>query len=178
LDPTVTELPQPRRFRIATVAEEAVHLLMAPRHPLGTRRAVRIAELAQQQWATYPPGSTWHDLLLRACAMTGYVPRIRYLATSEPALSRVLARRDSIALGTPVTAVGGGLYSVPLDVLMTCRRLVVWNTQTVPDAEASDLLAQIRSWHSRTVSADATPGGLVPPSEIASEESLDGRPER
>lgn len=152
-DPGASELPRADRFRVATVALEAVHLLVAPWHPLSEGRQVRFAGLAREQWATYPPGSAWHDLLLQMCATAGYVPSIRFVATSEPVLSKLLARTDSIALGTPVTAIGSCLRPLPLDVLMTRRRLVVWNVATIPETVASDLLTRIRSWHSRLISA-------------------------
>lgn len=47
-------------------------------HPLAGRQKVMLGELADEDFLLLPKGSVMHALILDACAIEGFVPRVRY----------------------------------------------------------------------------------------------------
>jgi DNA-binding transcriptional LysR family regulator len=139
--------PLPRPFRAGTILEEEVGLLVPPDHPYSSRKWIRLADLAEQEWVSFLPHTAWHEELLRACSAAGFSPRVRYVATSEAALEEVAIRAGAVALGTAALAAGGRFHLRSLDHRSTRRMVGCWNSVTTSESLAEDIFLRIRRWY-------------------------------
>jgi len=143
----------PAAFRIATVSEGEVGTLIPFGHPLESMSELRPRHLADERWAAYPPGTTWHDTLTRFCRSMGFIPHVTYLTTSELGLSRILARRDSVSLGTPLTAVSVGTAWRSIGLGLTWRMIAAWNSSAIHSSLAAEIIQQIRCVSARAAAS-------------------------
>lgn len=77
---------------VTRAQQEPLLLALARTHPLATRRAVRIADLAEEPLITYPPveGRYLHDLVAGLFQVTGIVPpRVQYISQTHSILALV-----------------------------------------------------------------------------------------
>jgi DNA-binding transcriptional LysR family regulator len=60
---------------IESLYQEPLVVAVGPRHRLARRSAIRLAELAEEEFVAFGPGSTVRELVARAAQQTGFVPR-------------------------------------------------------------------------------------------------------
>ncbi|GAA1378162.1 LysR family transcriptional regulator [Streptomyces beijiangensis] len=135
----------PSSFRVATISEEEVGVIIPPGHPLEEISDFQIGDLRDEQWSAYPPGTRWHDVLIQWCQSIGFIPHIRYFATSESGLNALMARRDSVSLGTPMVAASTGAIWRSLSLQSACRMVAAWDPSRVHSAVATDVVEYVRS---------------------------------
>lgn len=67
---------------IESLYREPLVVVVGPRHRLAGRAAVRLAELAEEEFVSFGPGSTVRDLVARAASQAGFEPRASVSATN------------------------------------------------------------------------------------------------
>ncbi|MGD9695338.1 MAG: LysR family transcriptional regulator [Thermoleophilia bacterium] len=95
LDVAVVILAEPLDLRGLTVEPVLTEPLVvggAPDGPLGGRRRVRLADLRDEPFVMFPPGSAMRGIVEQACAQQGFRPRIVVEAMGFTA-ARALASR-------------------------------------------------------------------------------------
>jgi DNA-binding transcriptional LysR family regulator len=102
---------EPAGLRRVDLADEPMILALPPRHRLARRRAVRLAELADEPWTAAAPDG----IIVRACRAAGFEPRIAILAADALAIRAVVAAGLAVTL-TPRGLAGqlDGLAIVPV----------------------------------------------------------------
>ncbi|MDH6117063.1 DNA-binding transcriptional LysR family regulator [Kitasatospora sp. GAS204A] len=137
-------------FRVATIHEEEVGVVLSPDHPMGDSQGLSLDDLRNDQWTAYPPGTTLHDTLVQSCRSVGFIPHIRYFATSEPGLGRILARKDSVSLGTPLFAASVGARWKSVGLPSVWRMVAAWNPSVLRPAVATGVIDHLRRQSMRT----------------------------
>ena len=74
-------LPLPEGLDRAPLVEDVADIALPRGHRLARRRTVELAELAGEQWITWPAGSICHDWLLHTLRSAGREPRLRHTAS-------------------------------------------------------------------------------------------------
>ncbi|WP_016701308.1 LysR substrate-binding domain-containing protein [Actinoalloteichus spitiensis] len=95
-----TPSPSDPRFDQRPLFDDALDLLIPQDHPLAGAGEVRLVDVAHEQWIVSKPGSTYHQLVLAACATAGFSPRIAH-------------RSDEWETATALVAQGFGVCLVP-----------------------------------------------------------------
>jgi DNA-binding transcriptional LysR family regulator len=95
---------------------DRVRIVMPAAHPLARRhrRAVPIAELADELWISGPAGAGWAELTEWACrSLGGFEPRVRHRTNDGIVTQHLVARGLAVAL-LPDLATSPGLDGVAL----------------------------------------------------------------
>lgn len=69
------------RYELETVVDDPLDLLVPLDHPLADRAAIRLRDLADEQWIMDRPGRPYAELLLAACGDAGFTPSVAHRAT-------------------------------------------------------------------------------------------------
>jgi DNA-binding transcriptional LysR family regulator len=77
--------------------------VLPPTHPLARRRAIRLNELADQEWVAAKPPNDFRVLFDQLCAEAGFQPRIA-VETSDPGVGLTLGQAGIGALLIPALA--------------------------------------------------------------------------
>lgn len=67
-------------------------------HPLAGRQKVMLGELADEDFLLLPKGSVMHALILDACAIEGFVPRVRYQGRRAENIIDLVGRGMGVSL--------------------------------------------------------------------------------
>jgi DNA-binding transcriptional LysR family regulator len=89
------------------VSEELVALLPLD-HPLGRRRQVRMAELAQEQFISFREGARLRELLFAAGRHAGFEPRVTLESNESQRVRRLVSRGLGVAILPRSDAEGPG----------------------------------------------------------------------
>src|SRR6202007_2405760 len=89
------------------VSEELVALLPLD-HPLGRRRQVRMAELAQEQFISFREGARLRELLFAAGRYAGFEPRVTLESNESQRVRRLVSRGLGVAILPRSDAEGPG----------------------------------------------------------------------
>ncbi|MER7849019.1 LysR family transcriptional regulator [Kitasatospora sp. NPDC096077] len=92
--------------------EEPQLIVLPPRHPLGRRPVVRLAELADENWIGTHGGGSGEPVLERACAAEGFRPRVR-------------CRSDHYQVTVNLARAGMGVALIPALGLADCTGVQV-----------------------------------------------------
>jgi DNA-binding transcriptional LysR family regulator len=79
------------------VSEELVAVLPSD-HPLATRRRLRMAELAEEQFVSYREGARLRELLTYAAHQAGFEPQIKLESNESERIRRLVARGMGVAI--------------------------------------------------------------------------------
>ena len=93
--------PRPRHpeLRRETVLRERINVVLPAGHPLGLRKSVELAELADMPWAACQPGTGHHAMQLRACRqLGGFEPDVRYWSDDFLILRELVRTTGAAAL--------------------------------------------------------------------------------
>ena len=91
-------LPSDPRLASEVLLEEPLRVVLPTSHPFATRRAVRLADLADETWIGGTPRSSCHPFTERACRAAGFEPRIRFEFDDYAAMQNLVASGAGVAL--------------------------------------------------------------------------------
>ena len=87
-------LPVPSELARAPLFDDVADVALPHDHPLATRASVKLADLANDQWIAWTPGSICHDWLLHTLRTAGHEPFVAH---------------HTLEYATQLALVGGGL---------------------------------------------------------------------
>ncbi|MBM7771005.1 DNA-binding transcriptional LysR family regulator [Actinokineospora baliensis] len=85
---------------------EPFDAVLPPGHPLLGRAEVALSDLAVEDWVVPLPGNPCRDVLLLACEMAGFTPRVTHTSDDFTAAAALVTAGVGVAL-IPRTALGG-----------------------------------------------------------------------
>jgi DNA-binding transcriptional LysR family regulator len=85
-------------FDQQSLFHEPLDLVVSTDHPLAERRSIALAEAAEDPWIVGTPGSTYHQLVLLACASAGFAPNTAHYASEWDSGAALVARGFGVAL--------------------------------------------------------------------------------
>ncbi|GLW61785.1 LysR family transcriptional regulator [Actinomadura rubrobrunea] len=127
-----THLPRPRRPELAAevLISERMRIALPAAHPLAARPGpVRMAELAEQVWATGHHGTNHADLLERTCVeLGGFRPLVRYRSNDLMVVFALVAQGCAAALVPDLSLAEDQEDVVVRDIAdaPVSRRMVMW----------------------------------------------------
>ena len=143
---SVTERIESHGLGLHQLLSEELVAIVAAEHPLGNRRRVRMAELADERFITYREGARLRELLLAAAHAAGFEPRIALESNESALIRRLVARGLGVAILPRSDAAGEGL-SVATLVEPALRRdiTLAWRDGRRQTPAAAEFLALARS---------------------------------
>jgi DNA-binding transcriptional LysR family regulator len=139
IDLAVISVPFPDLASAELLTEELV-VAVAEAHPLAQQRAVRSAELAQEQFIMFPEGYELRSRTLQFCRAAGFEPHVALDGGETDTVMRLVAAGLGVALA-PRLALEGvagivGLSVVDVELERTLR--LIWHPERSrsPAAEA------------------------------------------
>lgn len=125
---TITGREHPFRPPIALrgLFDDPLVAVLPPRHRLARRRAVRLDELADEEWVAAKQPNDFRTLFDGLCAATGFEPRIA-VETSDPGVGLTLARAGIGVLLTPALALRADptIAALPIQDVPAARTICV-----------------------------------------------------
>ena len=109
-------LPADPRVVYEVLLEEPLRVVLPATHPLAQRRAVRLADLAEETWIRSTPRSSCHPFTERACRAAGFEPRIRFEFDDYAAMQNLVASGAGVALAPDLglTRLSPGVAARPI----------------------------------------------------------------
>jgi DNA-binding transcriptional LysR family regulator len=109
-------LPADPRVVYEVLLEEPLRVVLPASHPLAQRRAVRLADLAEETWIRSTPRSSCHPFTERACRAAGFEPRIRFEFDDYAAMQNLVASGAGVALAPDLglTRLSPGVAARPI----------------------------------------------------------------
>ncbi|MGH3061575.1 MAG: LysR family transcriptional regulator, partial [Gaiellaceae bacterium] len=109
-------LPSDTRVVYEVLLEEPLRVVLPASHPLAQRRAVRLADLADETWIRSTPRSSCHPFTERACRAAGFEPRIRFEFDDYAAMQNLVASGAGVALAPDLglTRLSPGVAARPI----------------------------------------------------------------
>jgi DNA-binding transcriptional LysR family regulator len=109
-------LPVDTRVVYEILLEEPLRVVLPASHPLARRRAVRLADLAEETWIRGTPRSSCHPFTERACRAAGFEPRIRFEFDDYAAMQNLVASGAGVALAPDLglTRLSPGVAARPI----------------------------------------------------------------
>ena len=109
-------LPSDTRVVYEVLLEEPLRVVLPTSHPLAQRRAVRLADLADETWIRSTPRSSCHPFTERACRAAGFEPRIRFEFDDYAAMQNLVASGAGVALAPDLglTRLSPGVAARPI----------------------------------------------------------------
>lgn len=96
--------PVPDEFERTPIRNEPIVALCARGHPLAKFRAVDFREMAGQPLILFGPGFTMHDIIVDACARSGFSPKVVAESSQISFVAKLVAGGLGIAFMPKVTA--------------------------------------------------------------------------
>jgi len=91
-------LPIPDGLERAPLADDVADVALPASHRLAKRRVVPLAELAGEEWISWPAGAICHDWLLSTLRGLGREPRIRHTASEYQTQLALVAAGFGVAV--------------------------------------------------------------------------------
>jgi DNA-binding transcriptional LysR family regulator len=95
---SVTERMESHGLRLQQLVLEELVVILPHEHPLAGHRAVRMAELAQEQFISYREGARLRELLEFAGRTAGFEPEVRLESNESERIRRLVARQMGVAI--------------------------------------------------------------------------------
>ncbi len=95
---SVTERIESHGLALLQLVSEELVVVLPADHRLATRRRVRMAELAGEQFISYRVGARLRELLLAAGRHAGFEPRVTLESNESQRIRRLVARRMGVAI--------------------------------------------------------------------------------
>ena len=95
---SVTERIESHGLRLHQLVSEELVVVLPHDHPLAGRRAVRMAELAEEQFISYREGARLRELLNSPAGPAGFEPEVKLESNESERISRLVARRMGVAI--------------------------------------------------------------------------------
>ena len=112
--------------------DDVVDVALPATHRLARRRTVRLADIANEQWVTWPTGSICHDWLVHSLRSLGHEPRIAHNAAEHATQLAFVAA----GLGWSVIPrlgrdyVPGGVKMMPTEPALHRHVFAAWRTNS------------------------------------------------
>jgi DNA-binding transcriptional LysR family regulator len=137
-----------RRFHIATLCYESLHVALPRSHPLARRRAIRCADLAEESLVLFPHrrASGMYDAIMAAFHASAVEPRVGWEVSDWPAILSFVANGLGISVvphSVTLLHRDGCVYRPLADVAQRAELALGW-----PDHPMS---AAVRTVHSALV---------------------------
>jgi DNA-binding transcriptional LysR family regulator len=137
LDYEFVPLPERHGITRMLLLEEALNVMLPSDHPLASKRAVALTELAGEPWIRRTRRSFCHPFTVRACRAAGFEPRIGAEVDDQRALERLVAGGVGIAFAPEMlrSDLGADLVVRPVAVRPPQRRVFIawWNgAESIP----------------------------------------------
>ena len=109
-------LPSDARIVFEVLLEEQLRVVLPASHPLAKRRAVRLADLADETWIHSTLRSSCRPFTERACRAAGFEPRIRFEFDDYAAMQNLVASGAGVALAPDLglTRLSPGVAARPI----------------------------------------------------------------
>jgi DNA-binding transcriptional LysR family regulator len=109
-------LPSDARVVFEVLLEEPLRVVLPASHPLAKRRAVRLADLADETWIHSTLRSSCRPFTERACRAAGFEPRIRFEFDDYAAMQNLVASGAGVALAPDLglTRLSPGVAARPI----------------------------------------------------------------
>src|SRR5687768_2574574 len=109
-------LPSDARVVFEVLLEEPLRVVLPASHPLAKRRAVRLADLADETWIHSTSRSACRPFTERACRAAGFEPRIRFEFDDYAAMQNLVASGAGVALAPDLglTRLSPGVAARPI----------------------------------------------------------------
>jgi DNA-binding transcriptional LysR family regulator len=95
---SVTERVESHGLGLHQLVSEELVVVLPQNHPLGGRRRVRMAELADEEFISYREGARLRELLLWAGRQAGFDPKIKLESNESERICRMVARGMGVAI--------------------------------------------------------------------------------
>jgi LysR family transcriptional regulator, transcription activator of glutamate synthase operon len=95
---SVTERMESHGLRLHQLVLEELVVILPREHPLAGQRAVRMAELAQEQFISFREGARLRELLEFAGRTAGFQPEVRLESNETERIRRLVARQMGVAI--------------------------------------------------------------------------------
>jgi DNA-binding transcriptional LysR family regulator len=118
--------------------EQALLLTVPVGHPLATRRRVRIAELAGEQFVGMKPGYGLRRITDGACAAAGFLPKLAFEGEEVDTVRGLVAAGLGVALLPEADTPLSGVVELPITPRASRTIGLVWLAGT-PLSPAADL---------------------------------------
>lgn len=94
------DIPSPAdpAFEQQSLFTEPLDLVVPSDHRLSEHQSIALADAAHEAWIVGTPGSTYHQLVLLACASAGFAPNIAHHASEWDAGAALVAHGFGVAL--------------------------------------------------------------------------------
>ncbi|SDC10700.1 LysR family transcriptional regulator [Actinokineospora iranica] len=143
-----TPLPAALHSRVTLSAP--LFVALAETHPLAGRGEIDLADLAGESWVVPPVAEGTEQLaFVRACAASGFVPRIKHQMT-DSTTTRALVQAGAVTLAKPVAREGNGLVIRAIAGTPLRQEIVlVWHAEHTPADAAEHAPASLLSAYAR-----------------------------
>lgn len=85
-------------FETIAYAEDQLAAVLPAGHPLASRSAINLSELANEEFLLLPQGTVMNALITDACAVEGFTPEVRYRGTRAENIIDLVARGMGVSL--------------------------------------------------------------------------------
>lgn len=85
-------------FTLQPLLVDPLDLAVPTGHPLATRRSISLIEAGAEPWIVGTPGSTYYQLVLRACADAGFAPNVAHHASEWDTGTALIALGFGVSL--------------------------------------------------------------------------------
>jgi DNA-binding transcriptional LysR family regulator len=139
-------LPADTRVVYEVLLEESLRVVLPASHPLAKRRAVRLADLAEETWIQSTPRSSCHPFTERACRAAGFEPRIRFQFDDYAAMQNLVASGAGVAFAPDLglTRLNPGVAARPIAFGPKRRVLAAFRDGEGGQFGIPDMLAALR----------------------------------
>ncbi|MCL2891718.1 LysR family transcriptional regulator [Brenneria tiliae] len=118
-------------FNSEVLAEEPMKLVLPADHALNNKKRIHLSELKQESLITFPreicPGL--HDMVIRACYLSGYEPRLSQQAPQLTATIGMVSAGFGIAIipeSLSCIKIGNVSYHAIEDIRLNTQIIMVW----------------------------------------------------
>ncbi|HWD63913.1 MAG TPA: LysR substrate-binding domain-containing protein [Solirubrobacteraceae bacterium] len=144
---SVTERVESHGLSLHQLVSEELVVMLPHGHRLASRRTLRVAELAEEEFISYREGSRIRELLVGAAEQAGFHPKVKLESNESQRVRRLVARgmgvailpaSDAVAPGAPVSVVRLRAPALTRDITLA------WRAQRRLPPAAAEFLALSR----------------------------------
>lgn len=95
---SVTERVESHGLGLHQLVSEELVVILSRDHPLGKRRQIRMAELADEHFISWREGARLRELLVSAGREAGFEPRVKLASNESQRIRRLVARDLGVAI--------------------------------------------------------------------------------
>lgn len=150
---SVTEWIESHGLALEQLVSEKLVAVLAADHPLATRRRLRMAQLAGEQFISYRPGARLRELLTLAGQHAGFEPHVTLESNESHRIRRLVARGMGVAILPRSDAESPGADTVAVtlvDPALTRDITLAWRRDRRHSPAAAEFLELSRELYARS----------------------------